>query len=162
MRLRYFLPLFFALALGLSEKGWAYSYGPACQWVHLVGEVVLPQDKRIARPIGLTVTYQSAEMKHPATLLTNFPLPGEEFKIFLAGFDEEIAGAFFVSPMFNFTREILFRYYAKSADGKWRSDFFQSRYVPASIPPLDLPKNHEQAYRCNTKIDLDPLVLKQK
>lgn len=160
MRLRWLFPILLFLVLGLSEKVFAYSYGPACQWIHLVGKVVVPEGEEIARPLGLTVTYQGRGMKHPATLLTNFPLPKEEFKIFLAGFAEKIAGIFFAPPEFSSKKEILFRYYAKSADGKWRSDFFQSRYVPALIPVLDLPKNRDQDYRCNSKIALDPLVLK--
>jgi hypothetical protein len=162
MRRGLILLLFLSGILGLSKNSLAYSYGPACQWIHLVGKVVVPADQDIARPIELTVTYQGGEMKHPATLLTNFPLTRKDFKFFLAGFDEQIAGVFFASPMFNFAREILFRYYAKSADGKWHSDFFESRYVPELISTTDIPKHREKQFLCHTRVDLDPLVLKPK
>jgi hypothetical protein len=162
MRLGFFLLLFFPLVtLGFQGAGFAESYGPACQWIHLVGKVQVPESVEVARPIELTVTYQLPEMKHPATLLTNFPLPQDEFKFFLSGFDENIAGTLFVRPMFFFAKEILFRYYAKSADGRWRSDFFQNKYVPALIPTVDLPKNRDKDYRCNSKIELGSLVLKR-
>ena len=162
MRFRWVLALFFMVTLGISESGFTYSYGPACQWIHLVGTVVVPADQDIARPIGLTVTYQGEEMKRPATLVTNFPLPKDSFKIFLAGIDEKIAGVFLIKPMLMFSKEILFRYFAKSADGRWRSDFFESRYVPALIPTVDLPKNRDQSFRCNTEVILDPLLLKPR
>lgn len=150
------------LALGFESLGFAYSYGPACQWIRLVGKVFPPPGEKIQGPIGLTVTYQIAGMKRPATLLTNYPLPEDEFKFFLAGFDEEIEGVLFIRPMFFFAKEIVFRYYAKSADGKWRSGFHQSRYLPAGVPRLHLPQNRDKDYRCNTRIDLDPLVLSRK
>jgi hypothetical protein len=162
MRFGVFFLLVFCLSFVFQEKGWGYSYGPACQWIRLVGKVLRPQGEEIRGPVGLTVTYQIPGMKHPANLLTQYPLAQEEFKFYLSGFDEEIAGVLFVRPMFIFSKEILFRYYAKSADGKWRSDYHQSRYVPASIPTLDLPRNRDKDYRCNTRIELDPLVLKQK
>jgi hypothetical protein len=162
MRFGVFFFLVFAMVLGLRGEAFGYTYGPACQWINLVGKVQVPEGGAVVRPIELTVTYQLPDMKYPATLLTNFPLAKDGFKFFLAGFDQEIAGALFVRPMFFFAKEILFRYHARSADGKWRSEFSQSKYLPAWIPTVDVPKHRDKIYRCSTKIVLEPLVLMKK
>lgn len=137
----------------------AYSYGPACQWIHLSGEIQAPP--QALRPIKLTLTYRLPDMGEPATLLTNWPLEQDRFVFYLSGFFEELEGVHFVSPMFFFAKEIVFNFYAKSADGKWRSDFMQSTWHPPRVPILDIPKNEGKDYRCHSGIDLGQLALKR-
>jgi len=146
--------------VGKMPRAEAYSYGPACQWIRLHGEIELPKRNEVQFPLELTVTYQFPGMKNPATLLTNYPLNKPQFNFYLAGFKEKIRGVYFVPPMFFFAKEIVFRYYAKSGDGRWKSDFHKSEYIPQNIPPISVPANQGRSYNCRTAINLDPLVLK--
>ena len=146
---------------GWTGQGWGYSYGPACQWIHLEGRVLKPEGRKIQGPLELTVTYQLPDMAGPATLLTNYPLTGLDFKFFLAGFNEEIEGVLFISPMFFFAKEIVFRYWAKSADGAWQSPLAQSTFYPPRVPILDIPKFKKSEWLCHTGIPLDPLELRE-
>lgn len=139
---------------------WGYSYGPACQWIHLIGKIQAPQGREGIWPVKLTVTYQLPSMAHPATLLTNYPLEGESFRFFLAGLDEKIDGAILISPMFFFAKEIVFRYYARSSDGSLATPWHRSVFRPPNIPQVDLPKNKGKTYRCDTGIRLDALELR--
>ncbi len=159
---RYFSVLLalFVILLGLSEEGWSYTYGPACQWIRLLGKVHVPADARIARPIQLTVTYQLPDQKYPAQLLTNYPLTGDNFRFVLSGFSEELEGVRFVAPGFEFSKEIVFRYFAKSADGRRRSTWQEKVFKPPLIPRISVPANSKQDYRCHSALDLGPLVLK--
>jgi hypothetical protein len=148
------------LLLGGAQEARAYSYGPACQWIHLRGEIQAPP--QALRPIELTLSYRLPHMGEPATLLTNWPLKQDRFVFYLSGFSEELEGVHFVSPMFFFAKEIVFNFYAKSADGKWRSELMQSTWKPPHIPILDIPKNEGKDYRCHSGIDLGRLPLKHR
>ncbi len=140
----------------------AYSYGPACQWIHLVGGVERPPELEGEGPILLSVTYQFDEMKQPATLLTNYPLAKDQFRFFFAGFTENLPNTLLVPPMFFFAKEITFQYYAKTRDGKWRSPFQKSVFRPPQIPKVDIPAHRNQEYRCHTGIQLKPIALQRQ
>ena len=150
------------LFLGAQQFLYAYSYGPACQWIRLRGEVKFPEGRAVKKPIQLTVTYQLPNMKNQATLLTGYPLQRDQFKFFLAGFNEKLGNAILVSPMFFFAKKIVFRYYAQSADGKWQSAWSQSTFMPPHVPILDIPKNKNKEFLCHSEIHLDPLDLKSQ
>lgn len=152
------LILFFWIGL-VSAYAQAYSYGPACQWLRLRGQVVLPSQDSVKKPLLFSATYQLPGMDHPATLLTNYPLGEPNFYFILAGYREKIGRAIFVPPMFFFAKEIVFRFYAKSADGKWASEFGQKVYEPQNIPIMDIPANRDKEYQCQTDLQLGKLVL---
>jgi len=154
--------LFLVVFLGLWLPGapvWAYSYGPACQWIHLEGKVERPAELQEKEPIFFTVTYQIEGMKHPATLLTNYPLSADKFRFFFAGFNEELPNAILVPPMFFFAKEITFRYFVKTRDGSWRSDFYQSVFQVPRIPRVTIPAHSKEDYRCHSGLELPVMSL---
>ncbi len=129
-----------------------YSYGPACQYMRFLGEVRRPPELGADRSIQLTVTYRFEDQQAPATLLTNYPLSGNEFAFVLSGFNHKLAGVLFVPPMFFFNKRIEFDYFARTPDGAWVSDWGKSIYHRERIKKAG-------KVLCQTAIHFDPLVL---
>jgi hypothetical protein len=127
-------------------------YGPACQWIRLIGQIERPAGLDPDDAVFLTVTYQLPQHKIPHTLMTNQPLSADHFAFVLAGFDEEIADVHFVAPGFWFAREIIFNYYAATADRKWKSDWQRSVYQPVR-------EKKDGQILCKTAIELQALKL---
>lgn len=138
----------------------AYSYGPACQWIHLEGQVIAPAS--VEPPYLLTVTYQFPNMKNPGVLLSNQRLEKPEFTFYFSGFQEKRNDIHFVSPMFFFAKEILFTYSARSLDGKWRSPNYRTLWTPTPVPVLYTSSTRKNQYRCHTKVQLDPMILEKR
>lgn len=138
-----------------------YSYGPACQWIRLRGEIQGPSGKNIPPPYQLSVYYQLPNQKNPAVLFHSHPLTKNSFVFVLSGFKEKIEGVHFVSPGFLFAKEIKFTYFAQTADGSWSSKTRETIFHPPHVPRISIPKNAGKNYLCNTGIQLDPLVLQK-
>ncbi|HKY62081.1 MAG TPA: hypothetical protein VJR29_01550 [bacterium] len=130
-------------------------YGPACQWVRLIGEIERPHSMDPAETVFLTVTYRLAGQKSSRILMTNQPVSKDRFLFVLSGFDEKIDGVFFVEPGFFFAKKIEFRYYAATADRKWRSRWQKSLYLP------ELDKQDGNTY-CRTGVGLQPLAMEAR
>jgi Rieske Fe-S protein len=141
------------LSLGWAVAAQAYSYGPACQWIRLYGAVEVPGGFESKGPIQLTISYQLPDQKKPVRLLTNVPLKQARFLFVLSGFETEIEGVVFVSPGFYFSKEIVFRYFARSSDGRWRSGVHESRFDPRR-------RQVDGEVLCEAAIALDTLVLR--
>lgn len=156
-----FIGIGFLLALLWSGNLSAYSYGPACQWIHMSGEIQWPEDSSPEYPVFFTVTYQIEGMKRPATLLTNFPVVKKDFRFFFSGFKERLPNTILVPPMFFFAKEIKFRYFAKTRDGRWKSPTYLSVFHPPRIPIIQKPANEDKEFLCHTGIALEPLQLEQ-
>lgn len=145
----------------------AYSYGPACQWIHLEGQVISPTDTeatdlKIGPPYFLSVTYQLPGMRNPSTLLTNYRLDRPDFVFFFAGFHEKIKDVHLVPPMFFFAKEIVFRYFVRSVGGQWRSPTYKTTWTPTPVPIVDTPATRAKTYRCHTKVELEPIELRRR
>ncbi len=130
-------------------------YGPACQWMRLGGDIERPAGLPAKRQILLTVTYRLPEQTAPTTLLTNAPLAKDHFLYVLAGFEEDIAGVIFVSPLFFYSDRIEFRYFASSADHRWSSEWKSVVYHPERV------KKNNQVL-CQTQLNLEPLRLQER
>jgi len=127
-------------------------YGPACQWVRLIGEAERPKSLGTDSPLLLTVTYRLPEQKTPTTLLTNYPIGKSVFLFMLSGFRTDIQGAIFVPPKFFFSEKIEFQYFVTSGDHRFASPLRQSIYRPERV------KKDGKVF-CQTAIHLEKLSL---
>ncbi|MCE9625726.1 MAG: hypothetical protein K8R69_09820 [Deltaproteobacteria bacterium] len=127
-------------------------YGPACQWVRLIGEVERPESLAGDSPLLLTVTYRLPDQKTPITLLTNYPIEKSRFLFILSGFRSNIQGALFVPPKFFFSEKVEFQYFVTSGNHKLATPLKQSVYRPERI------KRDGKVF-CQTAIHLEKLSL---
>ncbi|HCU24808.1 MAG TPA: hypothetical protein DF383_07310 [Deltaproteobacteria bacterium] len=128
-------------------------YSNDCQTIRLHGRIenaeTLPKDQAVQ----VTLSYQLSFQAHPSYILINVPLGQSEFEIIFAGYRPPLPEQIHVPLMFIYPREVKFHYYAKTADGKRRSETRQTTFVPASF-------KIEEDVDCRPDLDLDPLKLR--
>ncbi len=133
---------------------WAQFTEASCRSINLNGKFEPPPEGRVKLPLELTMTYQMNYQQAPALLVVNYPLKGTDFVIRLtaappfpsnrelilklakevhaetrSAVDEATTElSFYAPPMFIYPREIVFRHYFKSADGKRVSDLVETAY----------------------------------
>ena len=138
----------------MAKEVQAYSYGPACQWVRLIGTIEGYEDWDKTKPLLLTVTYQGPDQRAPATLLTGYPLYQRHFSFVLSGFNDQIEGVKFISPFLGFDEPVTFRYFVSSPNGVRLSELKTIEYRPERI-------KQGGEVRCHSKLALPALQLKR-
>lgn len=139
----------------VSGQVWAYSYGPACQWIRLRGQVETEAGFSPKGPILINVSYQLEGQSVPGVLLASYPVPSREFFFVLAPFQEIIERAVFLPFNVSFDQKIDFTYFATAANGRHRSPVYTTTYRPERLVEKNLS-------RCQTDLRFETMVLKRR